>query len=273
MTASTGSKQLMRVLATPSKVANALDWRRFTGGAIATLDVHSDRIGVRISEHPTPATHLNSASQQQHSKKRRAPTVSRSVSLPLATKGPSKIPESTRRQLSDLVHHHKVCGFVVSWPLQTDTGAMGAACGRTLFCLEELLRGDETPHLARDATRPVFAPSRPICLWDGSLEENQELRSDSSLKEDAFGRSPIYARTSDKTEHVASKEQYSQNESRTASTVWDDFAKAHWPEEETEQVLSSSLSRDSPSDEHDAAWESENASSSHPQQWQATIAA
>lgn len=265
-TTTTGSKQLMKVLATPSKVANALDWRRFTGGAIATLDVHSDRIGVRISEHPKPAMH-HLASSSQHSKKRRAP-VSRSLSLPLATKGTSKIPESTRRQLSELVHHHKVCGFIVAWPLQTDTGAMGAACGRTLFCLEELLRGDETPHLARDGRRPVFAPSRPLCLWDGS--EGKELRS-ATTTEDAFGRSPVYARTSDKKKHVASKEQYHQNESLTASTVWDNFAKAHWPEGENEQVLSTP-SRDFPSAEEDSAWESEGASSSN-QQWQATLAA
>ena len=41
----------MRVLAKPSRVAKALDWKRSTGGAIATLDIHADRIGVRISQH------------------------------------------------------------------------------------------------------------------------------------------------------------------------------------------------------------------------------
>jgi len=213
----TSSKQLMKVLATPSKVASALDWKRLSGGAIATLDVHADRIGVQISHHPKTSPMDSSSSKERF--------ISR-YSLPVSPKGKSKISDSTREHLSDLVHQHKVCGFVVSWPLQEDTGMMGAACGRTLFAIEELLRSDEkaTSSHEQSKCRPVFAPSRPLCLWDGSRRyPKQPIR-------DAFGRLPLHARTSDKTEHFASKEQYHQDESVVASNVWDDFVRIHWPE-------------------------------------------
>lgn len=214
----------MRVLASPSKVANALDWRRSTGGAIATLEFHADRIGVRISQHPK---NRNNRKQQQD------------YSLPVSPRGRTKIPESTRQQLSDLVHQHKVCAFVVAWPLQQDTGLMGAACGRTLFAIEELLRTDldtnttTTNETQNTNMRPVFAPNRPLCLWDSGVSNQQQAA-------DVFGRSPLYARTSEKTTHLASEEQYHQDESMEGSGIWDDFVKTHWPDNhKNEQLLSS----------------------------------
>jgi len=207
------SKQLMRVLSTPSRVANALDWKRSSGGAIATLDVHANRIGVRISQHPNSQAHSSLSSSSSEGR------VSQ-YSLPILTKGRSRITESTKARLSGLVHHHNVCGFVVSWPLQEDTGLMGAACGRTLFAIEELL-GDDEPDDALNKSA-VFGPNRPLCLWEGSSRSYKPAR-------DAFGRPFSYARTSDKTKHVASREQYHQDESIVAAKVWDDFVQTHWP--------------------------------------------
>jgi hypothetical protein len=262
---------LMRVLSTPLRVANALDWRQSTGGAIATLDVHADRIGVRISQHPKPPKHSSLSLSSSSWSKAGLPVVSQ-YSLPISPRGRFEIPNSTRQQLSDLVHHHGVCGFVVSWPIQEDTGLMGAACGRTLFAIEELLKNnndyehndDERASYApneEERKRPVFAPNRPLCLWDGSEHPNR------STTRDAFFRSPVYARTSDKTEHFASKEQYHQDESIVASRVWDDFVRIHWPgldrgrEEQWEEETSCA---------NDKAWSDECASS---KQWQAAIAA
>jgi len=200
----------MRVLASPSKIANALDWRRSTGGAIATLDIHADRIGVRISQHP------------KNTPSRKRPLQHYS-SLPVSPRGRTKIPESTRQQLSELVHQHKVCGFVVFWPLQQDTGLMGAACGRTLYAIEELLQDDVRSSSSTTTTsRPVFAPNRPFCLWD--------VGTAPAPTADAFGRSPLYARTSKKTKHVASIEQYHHDESLESSGIWENFVRIHWPD-------------------------------------------
>jgi len=140
-------------------------------------------------------------------------------------KGLRKIPDSSRQQLAEILKEHKVCGFVVSWPIQKDTGLMGASCGRTLFAIEELLQSQQETipeQQQQHQQRPMFTPSRPICLWDTADAADPAA--------DAFGRSSVYARTSNKTEHRASEEQYHQDESIVAVQVWEDFVQTNWPE-------------------------------------------
>lgn len=215
------SRQLMKVLTTPSKVANSLDWRKATGGTIATIDVHASRIGITISEHPDTIPSSSPLSSKC------------SYSLPFREKGLHKIPTSSRQQLADLVNEYKVCGYVVSWPLQSDTGLMGASCGRTLYAIEKLLETlpDDTKGIARKAQRSIFSPSRLICLWNGMHSEQPNT--------DTFGRSSVYARTSRKTEYCASKEQYHQDESIVAANIWEDFVHVNWPHiyEEQQQIV------------------------------------
>lgn len=235
----TSSKQLMRILATPARVASTLDWKKSIGNAtIATLDIHADRIGVRISQHPKQSARQHPSSSLGHDPL--PPQASKYHSFPVSPKGWSKIPTATRRGLSDLIHRYGVCGFVVSWPIQEDTGRMGAACGRTLFAIEELLRdhhdGGDEPQSNHNYDnekpsegRPVFVPSRPLCLW---MDRNQRMPATA----DAFGRSPSYARiTSERTKPIVAasgREPPPPNEPSVASLsrVWDDFARAHWPD-------------------------------------------
>ena len=182
----------MEVLTLPSKVASALEWRK-VGGAIATLVVHADRIEVAAAHHP--------------SKGERSRTFE---TLPLAKKGRA-VPESTRRRLEQIVKENSVCGFVVSCPVQGDTGALGYAAGRTLFTLEQLLQDSN-----------IISRNRPVCLWDGVHKEQPPI--------DEFGRCSAYARTSSKREHVATKDQYCSDEGIVAAQVWDDYFKTMWPE-------------------------------------------
>ena len=236
----------MKALTKPSKVANALEWTKSSGGTVATLNVHADRIGVRISQHPT-GTHRQSPSPP--------PSSSSYHSLPLRRKGLHKIPDSTRQRLADLVKEHNVCGFLVSWPIQGDTGLRGAPCGRTLYVMEELLQqprdepDDSSPTASltldqqpqqqqqqqhgrhqpqhrqkqQQQQQSLFVPSRPVCLWNG-------VHNDPPPAADTFGRSPVFARTSHRTEHRASKEQYHQDESIVTLDVWEDFVQCYWPE-------------------------------------------
>ncbi|OEU10769.1 hypothetical protein FRACYDRAFT_270984 [Fragilariopsis cylindrus CCMP1102] len=225
MASATCSKELMKVLTTPSKIASALDWKKQIGGSIATIDFHATRIGLTISHHPD-----NSITNDEVSS-----SSSGYYSIPMFTKGKQKIPDSSRQQLSELVQDNKVCGFVISWPLQKDTGLMGASCGRTLFAIEELLQHQssqsqvqsqshqsEEKQNSTNSNSSVFTVNRPICLWD-SIHEEQP-------KADIFGRSSVYSRTSTKKEHCASKEQYHQDESIVATKVWEDFVKTNWPD-------------------------------------------
>lgn len=220
------SKKLMKVLTTPSKIANSLDWRKSTGGTVCVLDIHSNRIGVTVSQHPSMEE--NSSMNDKYNDIATT-TAATSYSIPITTSkgGRGKIADSSRKHLSDIVKEHNVCGFVVSWPLQQDTGLMGASCGRTLFVIEELLSPSPTKiqkeQQKSQRHRPtIFTHNRPLCLWDGVGNIHP--------KPDVFGRSPVYARTSNKKEHRASKEQYHQDESIVAVNVWKSFVQTNWPE-------------------------------------------
>jgi len=258
------TKELMKVLTTPSKIANVFDWKKQMGGALATLEVHADRIGVTIIRN----NNSNSSSNKQEASVVSAATTTRvqtSYSFPIRPKGKQKIPDSSRQLLSAVVHKQKVCGMIVSWPIQPDTGLMGASCGRTLFVIEELLASSSlqqqqqqqqqmlsTPTQTESAVlSPIFTPNRKICLWDSrgrssssskhSRMQQQQQHQDDEQKDqpldttnndmDLFGRSAVYARTppSTKKEYHASHEQYHPDESITIAKVWKDFMETNWP--------------------------------------------
>mmetsp|Transcript_6245 Transcript_6245/g.17782 ORF Transcript_6245/g.17782 Transcript_6245/m.17782 type:complete len:261 (+) Transcript_6245:364-1146(+) len=214
------SKQLYRVLTNPSRVASALDWRKSTGGAIATLNVHADRIGVVVAHHPSVSL--------SKSKSTPTPTIPHyQCSLP---RGRSQLPEASRRELADLVREHSVCGFVVSWPLQPDTGLAGASCGRTLLALEDLLDSNSTSTTSPTSeSSSILGPNRPVCLWNGTGVSVPEF--------DAFGRSPVYARTplNDNHDHDDVSNRYRHDEAIRTEAVWEDFARTHWPEAQQQQ--------------------------------------
>jgi RNase H-fold protein (predicted Holliday junction resolvase) len=187
------SKTIMKVLATPSKIASNLDWRKVSGSVLA-LDIHQDRIGLALAPHPSYGEGTSTFEP-----------------IKLARKG--RVSEECKQALSDIVKDHKVCGVVVAWPLQGDTGKMGAACGRVLHTLENLLEDSN-----------IITPNRPFCLWDGNHSKGDS--------EDSFGRNVAYSRTpsSEKQIHKASEEQYFQDEGVVAAQVWDDFFRVHWPD-------------------------------------------
>mmetsp|Transcript_87150 Transcript_87150/g.177627 ORF Transcript_87150/g.177627 Transcript_87150/m.177627 type:complete len:371 (+) Transcript_87150:240-1352(+) len=274
---------LKKVVKPPNMVANALDWKKASGGVATAMaiDIHADRIGLALgtlennnhnNNHSNSITsdydsndatmmklmmrgsttsshHPSSLDQQQHHNHYLGYGFSCTVldSILLVKEGDESssqsnnnsnirrkrkkkvVPREDKLRLSGLVREHNVCGFVVSWPIQQDTGLMGASCGRTLWTLEQLLfdgGGDddddeEEGRQQRPSRTTIFTPNRPLCLWDGMRSEQH--------KTDSFGRCAVYARTSEKTEHRASEEQYHQDESVLAEDVWKDFCESHWP--------------------------------------------
>lgn len=220
------SKALLKVLTTPSKIASALDWKKLNG-TVLSLDIHKDRIGLAIASHPAFG-------------EKAAPLQD----IPLARKG--RVTKECKERLAALAKDHRVCGVVVSWPLQQDTGRMGASCGRVLHTLEELLQDSS-----------LCTPGRPLCLWDGEHSMPEP--------EDQWGRSVAYSKTSDKTVHKASEEQYNQDENVVAAKVWEDFCQTHWPElyqQKARATISSSSSqpaRKSTTSVDDANWEDTSA--------------
>lgn len=240
-TAILSSRALKRVIKAPSAVANTLDWRKASAGVANALaiDVHADKIGLALATLRSEKDDEGATESQQVLRSRQLLFRSRERDhfslgfhdsfscrvldpIPLVSseetgrKRKRVIAPEAKRRLSGLIRDHNVCGIVVSWPIQKDTGLKGASCGRTLWALEQLLEEDESEGFS------PFAPNKPLCLWQGYTSDHPV--------EDNFGRCSVYARTSDKTEHFASKEQYHlENEPIIAADVWRDFCEYHWP--------------------------------------------
>jgi len=193
---------------------------------------------LTIAPHPAEALTSSSTTAFSVGSSVSAPSSSSSssyYSVPLRTKGVRKIPPSSRQQLADLVHAHNVCGFVVSWPLQRATGLAGAACGRTLHTIEELLLAvpvsspsssvpgasaspadtaahtTTTPTPTAATTASLFTRNRPLCLWDGIHMEQPTM--------DKFGRSSVYTPSSSSSAAAAVEVVSSRKEAAEEATT------------------------------------------------------
>lgn len=193
------SSKLTNFLTTPSKVANALDWKKMSSSVLA-LNIGRDEIGLTLASHP--------------SCRERTSLKLNPIPLTFVHEGNRKSLDSgVITQLNDLVQKFQVCGFVVNWPLQKE-GRIGASCGRVLHTLDSL---------CMDSKTPILSKNRKFCLWNGS---HVKLEPD-----DLFARCSIYSRPSTNDPdfvHLASREQYNQN--IVAVDIWNDFCRAHWPE-------------------------------------------
>ncbi|KAG7337435.1 hypothetical protein IV203_034505 [Nitzschia inconspicua] len=251
---------------------------------VLSLDIRRDHIGMALVSPPTVVTstyYLSRKQQQQQQKSPRLPLLLPMISIPhrriISENNDDEqqplhagaSPSSSLQSIHDIVKQHNVCGFVVSWPLERDTGKMGAKCGRVWYTLEALQRM-ETASTSTSSSSPtsstvqssLFSCQRPICLWDPhrTVEEAKRL--------DEWGRSWEFTRTSTANEYRASIERYYQydkdeyqndynnndddeeedQENEWSSTssycdatgaaplyLWQDFCHAHWPEATSEQ--------------------------------------
>jgi len=197
--------RLMSQLSNPAKVASTLDWKRFSGSTLLSLNIHRNRIGIAVASHPSFGVKCHELEPLHFADDH------------------ITIDKSCVERFQRIVEEYKVCGIVVSWPLQHETGRMGAACGRVLFALEEII------DKSGSAENSVLCASRPLCLWDsGHIIPKQKLNP--RLTVDSFGRCAQYGNVSTKNEYRASKEQYHEDELTVVQQVWNDFCKEHWPE-------------------------------------------
>jgi hypothetical protein len=238
---------------------------------IMILDIHRDRICMALASPPYWTTtitnnwsripaHYHSGGNSGGDNRNHSHTNTKSyhqsaalLVLPDLAFPYRRINSDERRDVSktlyELVQQHQVLGFVVSWPVEADTGKMGAKCGRVWYTLEALQslsislfsqqqqqqeKQQQQFQLSTSSlSSPLFSCQRPICLWDPlhTLEESKRL--------DDWGRSWEFARTSTATEYHASKERYYKNDNAVTSTtvkeIWNDFCHVHWPEALAEQ--------------------------------------
>jgi hypothetical protein len=194
---------LMKQLSKPSKVASTLDWKKFNGSTLLSLNIHKNRIGVAVASHPSFGEKCQELEPLRFADDHMT------------------IDKNCLDRFQRIVDEYKVCGLVVSWPLQRDTGRMGAACGRVLYALEELID--------KSGEHSMASAKRPLCLWD-SDHIIPKQRADPKLQVDGFGRCASYGNTSGEKEYIASKSQYHEDENTVVVRVWEDFCKEHWPD-------------------------------------------
>ena len=196
--------ELMKRLSDPAKVASTLDWKKVNGSTVLSLNIHRNRVGIAVASHPSFGE--------------------KCIELePLRFADDHiSIDEKCLERFESIIEDYKVCGIVVSWPLQHDTGRMGAACGRVMYALEGIM--EKTAE-----TGSVLSPSRPLCLWD-SEHIAPKQKEDPLKRVDAYGRCASYATTSLQDEYRASENQYHEDENTVVVRVWEDFCKEHWPD-------------------------------------------
>jgi hypothetical protein len=182
-----------------------LDWKRFSGATLLSLNIHRNRIGIAVASHPSLGAKCHELEPMRFADDHMT------------------IDKKCLERFQNVIRDYKVCGIVVSWPLQHDTGRMGAACGRVLYALDEIV--DKSGGEDND----ILSSGRPLCLWDsGHIIPKQ--KANPRLNVDSFGRCAQYGNTSSQQEYRASKEQYYEDELTVVQEVWDDFCKAHWPD-------------------------------------------
>lgn len=197
--------RLMNQLSNPAKVASTLDWKRFSGSTLLSLNIHKNRIGIAVASHPSYGAKCHELEPLHFADDH------------------ITIDKKCLERFQKIIEEYKVCGIVVSWPLQHETGRMGAACGRVLYALEEII------DKSSNTENSMLSASRPLCLWDsGHIIPKQ--KANPRLSVDSFGRCAQYGNISTKNEYHASKEQYHEDELTVVQQVWNDFCREHWPE-------------------------------------------
>ena len=231
-----------------------------SSNTILCLDINMEHIGMTIGYHPSsvassyylnssssaaaassssaasetldPIRIINSPKRPRSSQKRRLlrEGADDDTTITTSTAATADALESTSsventyevlRQLDAVVREYNVCGVLVSWPVQRDTWKVGAACGRVLYTLEDLItqqqqrlhkvaqEGEQQHHGLSPVLFRSIPPAEaaaaaaavgttangqpqthstniPICLWRGSSIQVE-------TRGDEWGRCPSYA--------------------------------------------------------------------------------
>ena len=217
------SAALLKAIAPASKVAKALERQ----GPVLNLCIHRNRIDLGVKESkskPSECGRHNNINihgiDELDNSLTSIPTLERQIS-----------PLSVQR-LQEVVDEHDVSAFVIAWPLHTDTGKIGASCGRVLYTIESMIQ------MSSSTNDPIFSSRRPVCLWHPYLASNNDngYRSETipppplpPPDDDEYGRCPLHARISHERLYNAAIERYHNDEDVYIEDVWKSFAEANWP--------------------------------------------
>eukprot|EP01083_Nonionella_stella_P058881 154129_1 len=121
------ASKLSRFAVSSSKVASLWDWNK-AKASIMALSINTNMVGISISRHPCHENDFYPSESESES----------GLSSRIRIRTDDYTDEELVNTLSTMVEEHKVCAFLVHWPVSTN-GRMGEACGRTLYRLDKLV--------------------------------------------------------------------------------------------------------------------------------------
>mmetsp|Transcript_6688 Transcript_6688/g.14630 ORF Transcript_6688/g.14630 Transcript_6688/m.14630 type:complete len:256 (+) Transcript_6688:67-834(+) len=221
--------KLSQCVVPPNRLASIVSWSPSIS-TVMGLDISDERIGVAIAKHPSPNNRVDTLDS--------IPYVSNSKKAYYTTHRADDNKRVTK-ELADLVKEHRICGFVVGWPLQPD-GRPGGPCGKVLHLLD---------HLANQYPDPLMHKNRPFALWDirdipfNTLEDKLINSRNHESEVDRWGRNEVFARTPSQcvgSYLYRSGEQFyhpNTNDSTASALMLKHYMDSHWePEDEEEAV-------------------------------------
>ncbi|KAL3784628.1 hypothetical protein ACHAW5_003429 [Stephanodiscus triporus] len=199
------ASKLSSALVAPSKVANLLDWRKSVG-SVMSLEITKKSIGIAVSVHPE---HICESIALRPILLREGRGASEAKRSPIT--------KEIILELEAEVRRHRVCAFVVNWPVHE--GRMGEQCGKVLSVLDSVI----------DQSNSVITRKRPFTLWTDSARASYD-----SAPPDEWGRCINFAKTPEyyRGMNYSSKEvvvqESSASSSAVAANVLDEWVKNYW---------------------------------------------
>jgi len=205
------ASKLSKLLISPQRLANVINWKRASGSTIMCLDITSDRIGIAIASHT-----------------RTENTVRHLTALPSKSKprNQKEVNDQIVQSIQEFTKHQKIDGFLVNWPLESD-GRFGKSCGKVLHLLDHF------------AENKVLSTRIPFALWDGrdviSASHGVSPMGKSSPP-DEWGRSLTFALKPPKTlteyshnEHTShDPSKVTSKDSSDAAVLLEDYIDCHF---------------------------------------------
>jgi hypothetical protein len=202
------ASKLSSALVAPSKVANLLDWRKAVG-SVMSLDITAKNIGIAVSVHPEHNSESIALRPISLHDGRRSGSSVGAMRYPIA--------RDVVQELEAEVRRHRVCAFVVNWPVHE--GRSGEQCGRVLAVLDSVI----------DQSNSVVTRKRPFTLWtDSSRASYDSAPPDEWGRSVNFARAPAFQRGMRYSSKDVVERESPSTSSAVAATVLDEWVRNYW---------------------------------------------
>ena len=210
--------KLSSTLVNSAKVANLLDWRKAVGSVMA-LDITQSCVGVAVAEHPEHNVYYTQTEILQPISllPQQEGYIDAGVSRKRRIKKSQVVNKDLICDLEDAVRKHRVCGFVVNWPIHE--GRMGEQCGKVLQVLDSII----------DQSNSIVTRKRPFTLWCNleNASSCTQPQIDEWGRSSSFAQAPTYHEGMKYSSKSATRHEET-NASLVAANVLDEWIKNHW---------------------------------------------